>query len=369
MTNNTSYAGGIWIERTELVTVKNSDFSANESVFFGGGIACEFSVEIEVANSTISNNSSGISGGVGVYGCEAATLTNCSIFGNRSSASFGAGGGFYGTAADNIYLDSCTITGNHTDGSGGGISLGFSNLLLSNSIVAFNTDDDGFPDIEADVSSLFSSLNFGGPNLFSDVDAGLLNGAQIVETDPAAVFATTAVTNGILTGVLADNGGSVSTVLILEGGVAEDAGLNSGLAPDIQDLDEDGDVLELTPVDARGFLRIANGTTDLGAVEFTASNDTQEPSPELCFEEVDSGGSAVLSFELNQTLEAGESWVLSRATDLVGFGPIFTFDGTSVTSEEAGNSSNLDVGTNTFTITDANPPLDRAFYRLEIASD
>jgi len=48
------------------------------------------------------------------------------------------------------------------------------------------------------------------------------------------------------------------------------------------------------------------------------------------------------------------------------FEPIFRFDGAFVQLEEEGNTSNFDQGTNSFTITDTDPPQTKAFYLLQI---
>ena len=150
------------------------------------------------------------------------------------------------------------------------------------------------------------------------------------------------------------------------GGSANNAGSVTNLAPDTQDLDNDGDIAEDLPVDARGFARVSGSTIDLGAVGI---DESDESSPlKLTFLELDQAGNAILSFEVNQLLGANEILVLSRSSDLENFDSIFVYDGAAVVEEEIDDTSSFDSGTGIFTVTDTNPPQQRAFYRLEISS-
>lgn len=360
--------GGVFCGRTLNMTVENSEFSNNESSFFGGGISTEYCNDISVNNTTISENRSSIGVGMGSYSDRFMTLTNCTITGNDSSGATGAGGGLYSSGADNVNVNNCSITANTAEDGGGLFIYSFSqipsSLEIANSICAFNDSTSG----NRDLLLSGANLSLDGPNLFSDSsspgnsNAGTDLLGQIIEADPANVFATTSVINGITTGTLADNGGPVPTILLLSGGSAHNAGLDSALSPDEQDLDEDGNTTEDLPIDARGLARVSGSAVDLGAVEI------DESSPlELTLVEVDETGSAILSFELSQELGAGEAWIISRSTDLEDFESIFVFNGTTVELEEGGNSSSLDLGANAYTITDTSPPQPKAFYRLEIA--
>ena len=64
--------------------------------------------------------------------------------------------------------------------------------------------------------------------------------------------------------------------MIAAGGVARNAGDNSALPLDTQDLDHDGNTTETLPVDARGENRIANTTVDIGAVELQNTDPIAE---------------------------------------------------------------------------------------------
>lgn len=361
---NHGVGGGFSGNEISNLNILNCVFSENESSAFGGGVSLEDCANAILSNSTIFENESPIGGGLASYSGDSVALTNCTIFGNNADA---AGGGIYHRATDDSVINSCTITGNSTgdDDGGGGIYSAITSLEISNSICAFNSATGNNNDLSL---SQVTSFTVAAPNLFSDSsslgdDNPLLDGVQIIESDPANVFAATSEINEITTGTMGDNGGTIPTVLLLTGGSANNAGLNSALNADELDLDNDGDTAESLPIDARGFARISGAVIDLGAIELDQSGTFG-----LTLVEVDEEGSAILSFALSQELGIGESWILSRSTDLLDFEPIFSFDGTLVELEEDGNTSNFAPGTNNFTITDTNPPQAKAFYQLEIAA-
>ena len=355
--NGSSLGGGIGCRYTANLTIEDSLFSDNETRTLGGGLLITETGNVSISNTTLANNEGGFGGGgLGDYGNQQTTLTNCTLHGNTSA--FGYGAGLYTRGTTTISILNSTITGNDTRGNlGGGIFTASNSLLIANSIVAFNSDANGVDvDLQREGSNF---VGFLAPNLFSELNASLLTPDEIIETDPANVFAVTSTTNETLTGTLADNGGPVPTVLILSEGAAQNAG---------SDTDKDGNSLNITPeLDARGLPRIVGDEVDLGAVEL------QLPAAAellLCFDEVTADGSAIVSFELNQTLAQGEEYVVRRSTDLTTFDTISSFDGTSVTTEELGNSSEFDTDGNIYTITDADA-LDsepKAFYRVEIGS-
>jgi hypothetical protein len=71
----------------------------------------------------------------------------------------------------------------------------------------------------------------------------------------------------VLSGVLALSGGPVATVALRTAGIAHNAGGDAVLPADTFDLDQDGDVAESLPLDARGLLRSFGASNDLGAFE------------------------------------------------------------------------------------------------------
>ena len=238
----------------------------------GGGLAIQDGAELTALNTTVSGNNSSLWGG-GIYNTGTLTLMNSTLTGNTATSGYGSGlANYYGTAT----LVNVTVAGNEAktgggisnDGtmtllnttiadnsgnSGGGIST-VGDLTIANSIVAANSAS-----TDADLHVPFAAtggITYSGVNIFSQ--AGLGDGDDIVETTITNIF------NSL---TLADNGGPVDTVLIKRGGVAQNAGDNSALPLDTQDLNHDGNTSEALPVDARGESRISDTTVDIGAVE------------------------------------------------------------------------------------------------------
>jgi hypothetical protein len=267
--------GGIYVGQADALTLTNTTVSGN-SAGFGGGIFGQIGSSITLANATVSGNSAGFNGG-GILGNDGSSivLTNATVSGN--SALF-QGGGIIGNDASSITLANATVSGNSAVFYGGGIySYGSSAVTtLSNSIVAGNAAGSSGDDL---FGGPYSSANlvFTGGNVIGSAPANFATTtgaptAQIDGTSQAAlatVFAQVAAdpNTGVLSGVLADNGGAVETILILRGGIAQNAGDNAALPADSADLDGDANTAEPLPVDARGLPRVALGTVDLGAVE------------------------------------------------------------------------------------------------------
>lgn len=72
-------------------------------------------------------------------------------------------------------------------------------------------------------------------------------------------------------GPLQNNGGLTLTHALLAGSPAINAGKNSLIPADTQDLDGDGDKTEAIPYDQRGLARVVAGTVDIGAFEVQAA--------------------------------------------------------------------------------------------------
>jgi hypothetical protein len=122
-----------------------------------------------------------------------------------------------------------------------------------------------------------TNLYFKGNNVLGSSPAGSINTSQgtYIQIDGrdatalATVFARVGYNphTGVLSGVLADNGGPVRTVAINPAGIAHDTGVNGALPPDTFDLNNNLNTAEPLPVDARGFARVVGGTVDIGAFE------------------------------------------------------------------------------------------------------
>lgn len=131
--------GGIYVD-TGSPTVTNCSISTNSSGVDGGGIYL-LNGSLSVSNgSTITGNTASSDGG-GIYAEDSTlTLTSSTFAGN--TATFDGGGVFSmgqaGVQAQ-VSITNCSLTGN-TGGSGGGLSLEFSDATVSNTVLDNNHD-------------------------------------------------------------------------------------------------------------------------------------------------------------------------------------------------------------------------------------
>ncbi len=306
--NGAAQGGGIENDGTLTVTDTTIADNSAEGLFgFGGGI--ENGGTLTLVNSTIADNTAEILGfgpgyggepghGGGIANSGTLTFVNSTIVGNNLPAG-GSGGGLFtsgtlalvnSTVAENnvsdggigggLYVYSGTLTlvnstvaennvsgGSigtspsggtccYSDGVAGGLYVGRGTVTLDSTIVALNTDSSTSgvtaDDIAGTVSSssAYNLIGTGGSGgLVNDV-----NGNQVGVANPGL-------------GTLANNGGPTQTIALLPGSPAIDKGSNP--------LAVDPTTGQPLTTDQRGpgFVRIINGTVDIGAFEFTPDSD------------------------------------------------------------------------------------------------
>jgi len=215
--------------------------------------------------------------------------------------------------------------------------------------------------------------------------------AQIDGTSQAAletVFAVVApdLSTGVLSGVLADNGGRVQTIALNPDAANPAIDTGTGTLPaDTHDLDGDGNTTEALPVDARGLARDVDfdgtpPTPDLGAFEqqnaaelvVTTLDDEAFDNGDLAAEEADGNG---LSLREALALANGDP----TATDTITFaaaltgGTLFLATGQQLAITTDGITIDGDIdhdGTPDITIdADSAAGLDDAASRVFLISD
>ncbi len=254
---HSGYGQGGGIFNSDTVTVTNSTIADNASISAGG--VANFGA-MTVTNSTIAGNSALFAGG-GINNGGTLTVTNSTITGNSATLETVFGYTFVGGGGINnggtLIVVSSTIAYNNVAvfGEGGGLD---GTAILDNTIVALNTIGSGTTTSASDIFGTVSSTS--GYNLIgTGGSGGLTNGTnhnQVGVANPGL-------------GPLADNGGPTQTIALLPGSPAIDKGSNA--------LAVDPTTGQPLTTDQRGpgFVRIVNGTVDIGAYEFTpAANDT-----------------------------------------------------------------------------------------------
>jgi parallel beta-helix repeat protein/predicted outer membrane repeat protein len=294
--NTASSSGGaIYANYSSEVTATNCTFSSNTASSSGGAVygnssstvtatACKFSGNsassggaiytslVTATNCTFSSNSA--SSGGAIY-TSLVTATNCT-FSSNSASSFG--GAIY---TSSVTVTNCTLINNLARGTGkkGGViyALGLvkfmnnvlwhtlaeaqNNLIYITSAGSLRNSDSAFPSPLNQAKNLIK----GGMSAIT-VEAGATvtlgdTAMTILSNDPLFVHASDPVGPDGIWGT-ADDG-----LRLQEASPAQNLGLSMFLPVDIYDLDKDGDVVELIPIDLAGYTRIQGGALDLGAYE------------------------------------------------------------------------------------------------------
>ncbi len=234
--DGTAASGGILNDGGTL-TVRDCAVAGSS----GGGID-NASGTLTISDSTIAGNS-GPNGG-GIVNAATLTLRNSTIADNTATGG-GSGGGIDNTGT--LTVSSCTIAGNTASGAGGGVfNGGAGTATINNTLVAQNQAPTG-----PDAAGAFVSQ---GHNLIGDGDGG----SGFVATD---LVGTSANPIDPQLRPLQNNGGQTSTLALLPGSPAIDAG-------------DDASPPGLYDQRGEGFPRIANGVIDIGAFEFQVTPPT-----------------------------------------------------------------------------------------------
>jgi uncharacterized repeat protein (TIGR01451 family) len=252
--DNTGEGGGaIKIDNGNITLIHSALIanSANVDTGGGGGIRKFGPGSLTIRNSVIVDNSAinefdeGEGGGIRIdQGI--VTIINSTISGNSS-----ANGGGIAIDDGTLSIASSTVTNNSAVWGGGGIFNGFGTVLtLSNNIVVGNRAPE-----DKEIQNFGSFLSLGHNLLGENAVVGVTTESTLVSSDYIFTGPVASVIEP-----LKDNGGSTLTHLPIKGGPAIDAG-NNQLIP------------QGTMTDQRGlnFIRVINGTIDIGSVEILPS--------------------------------------------------------------------------------------------------
>jgi hypothetical protein len=241
--------GGIINLESGNLVVLSSNVSGGESKT-GGGI--DNTGTFAFINSTLNNNIAENGGGLNNSSSGKATLINATIGGNGALSN---GGGIANSAQLNI--TNGTIANNTSDGDGNGSGVGGGifnaggSATLKNTLVAQNVGNDLSGSFRGNANNLIGNTIGASGTIGTGSD--IINGTPFI-------------------GPLQDNGNGILTYMPLVGSSAIDKGNNAFLPQDTFDIDGDGDVSEIIPLDSKGGNRIVNGAVDIGAIEFVPEN-------------------------------------------------------------------------------------------------
>ena len=278
--------GGIW--NFGNLTIRNSTISGNEAQIGGGGVVFRDYAEqgqAVISGSTINNNGASNQfffpfysrdsadqkyGGGGIAADGPLTISRSTIA-NNSTAGNGGGLLFERDDAQNLTVQSSTVSGNAAGAGGGIYSYTYDPPDVSSARRA-----PGDPNLE---STIVAGNEADAANFGHDLGGGPFNAAFSLIQRPAGVTidATVAGSNLFnvdpLLGALADNGGTTRTMRLNSGSPALDA----GRTPAGEDSDQRG--VE-RPIDLRAADNAAGGDgADIGAYERRGQPIVVPPEP------------------------------------------------------------------------------------------
>ncbi len=259
--NNFATRGGVLNITGGAVFVSRSLFTNNQAVGDGGAIDATGGTFWAI-NSRFQGNSCGGDGGaLRVSNLASATFMNCVFTGNFAGNAGGAvRSSSVSTTSTRTQLLNCTLSGNTAGTMAGGVMVDSGASELANSILWNNVDS-----------------------------GGSAESAQLSRTGGTAEVVACGI-QGLVAGGEFDNNGNRGDDPLLNADLTIpanspliDIGDNSRIAPDVADLDGDGDTAEPTPIDLAGALRRAQvgagvglgdpPFVDLGAFEVVADCD------------------------------------------------------------------------------------------------
>lgn len=251
LTGNTGANGGALNNAASgatpgILTLVNSVVSNNSASGAGGGMQNFSTSTLNLVNTTVSGNTcaSTLTGGGGIQANGTLTMTNVTFSGNTANGGDGGGVYYNGTG---ITITNSTIANNTAD-LGGGLhkSTATNNANIRNTIIAGNTGG-----ASPDATNVFNSL---GNNLIGNVG-----------TSTGWVMSDLQNQNALLA-PLGNYGGIGMTHALLSGSPAINGGQNC-----VVDLScSSNNPPSALTTDARGAIRPASSTVDIGAFEVSS---------------------------------------------------------------------------------------------------
>lgn len=295
ITGNTASISGGAIRFVTTSGIVNNSIITGNTAYGGGGFAFDDSSPT-VANCVIAGNTANSRGGGILCYNSNPLITNCLVAGNAAT---NFGGGIYTEVLATPSIVNCTIVSNRVfDGYGGGIYCTYdTSVVIDNSIVRSNNAINGpeialtlggFPYTPLTLTVSYSNIAGGQGGIFEDT--GCVNAGCVIDwmdgnidVDPCFADLGYWDTNST-PGDATDDVWVDGNFHLMTGSLCIDAGDNTAVPVDTNDLDNDGNTVEPIPFDLNGFARFiddlctadtGNGTppvVDMGAYEFLRSD-------------------------------------------------------------------------------------------------
>ncbi|MEM9478244.1 MAG: right-handed parallel beta-helix repeat-containing protein [Verrucomicrobiota bacterium] len=319
---------GSQVTSMSIIEIVNCGFLSNYSGNTGGAVHAEISSQIQAAGSSFQGNHASTDGGA-IFHSDFASLTNCIIWGNAvggislspeaSIQCTGPAANFHHCLVQNISAADFDLSGSGGSGNIDGTTFTNDPLFVS------PVDPLSAPSYSGDLRLLLASpVIDAGDNSANSETSDLEGNARIIDGD-------------------FDN-----SAIIDLGAYERDPSISDDFFLWPTDNDHDG--------------------VTYGVEKATGSNAEQadRDAGQLLQSPVrDSNGHAILTFGWDSSAVAGTQWVLSRATDLEDFLPIFRYDGTNVTLGSLSDTT-FDAVNGTISYKDTSPPTSgKVQYRFE----
>jgi len=233
------------------LTIQNGNVAAPG----GGGVLCQSS-HPSLVNCVLRDNFSFQGGGLASFHSHP-TLVNVLFTGNLADA----GAAVYGLFSD-IMMTNCTVHANTANLAAGGILAQTTFLTVRNSIFWDNVDSGG-ADQFAQIDWSFHAPNVTHTCVQDDASADGVVYSGVGNTDENPRFR------------------DVHDARLQADSPCLDAGDDTAVPPDLDDVDGDGDTAEATPVDLDGNPRFTGVAVDMGAFEFPDSVGSGDPIEDL----------------------------------------------------------------------------------------